>query len=82
MLNIRSSHDMALWLFIMKKGFPAFGIDNNLAYYRVVSSSNTSNKIIAAKEVWHVYRRIEKLNIFYSLFCFISYAINAIIKRL
>ena len=54
MPNIRSSHDMALWLLIMKRGFSAYGLDENLAKYRVVSSSNTANKIKAAKEVWEV----------------------------
>ena len=29
MPNIRSSHDMALWLLIMKRGFAAYGLDEN-----------------------------------------------------
>ena len=62
MPNIRSSHDMALWLLIMKRGFSAYGLDENLAKHRVVSSSNTANKIKAAKDVWDVYRKVEKLN--------------------
>jgi teichuronic acid biosynthesis glycosyltransferase TuaG len=82
MPNIRSSHDMALWLLIMKRGFSAYGLEQNLAKYRVVSSSNTSNKVKASKEVWNVYRKVEKLNIFYSAICFIGYAFNAIKKRL
>jgi teichuronic acid biosynthesis glycosyltransferase TuaG len=81
MPNIRSSHDMALWLLIMKRGFSAYGLDENLAYYRIVSTSNTSKKWKAAKEVWDVYRRQEKLNILYSIYCFIGYAFNAIKKR-
>jgi teichuronic acid biosynthesis glycosyltransferase TuaG len=82
MPNIRSSHDMALWLLIMKRGFSAYGLDENLAKYRVVSSSNTANKTKAAKEVWNVYRKVEKLNIVYSTICFMGYAFNAIKKRL
>ena len=82
MLNIRSSHDMALWLLIMRRGFYAYGLDENLAKYRVVSSSNTANKIEAAKEVWHVYRYVEGLNMFYSAICFVSYVFHAIKKRL
>ena len=42
MPSIRSSHDMALWLLIMKRGFIAYGFNENLAKYRIVSSSNTS----------------------------------------
>ena len=82
MPNIRSSHDMALWLLIMKRGFSAYGLDENLSKYRVVSSSNTSNKIKAAKEVWDVYRKVEKLNLFYASLCFLGYAFNAVKKRL
>ena len=81
MPNIRSSHDMALWLLIMKRGFSAYGLDENLAYYRIVSTSNTSKKWKAAKEVWDVYRKKEKINILYSIYYFIGYAFNAIKKR-
>ena len=40
MSNIRSSHDMALWLLIMRRGFKAYGLDKILAKYRLVSTSN------------------------------------------
>ena len=81
MPNIRSSHDMALWLLIMRRGFSAYGLDENLARYRIVSTSNTANKWRAAKDVWMVYRQFEKLSFFYSIWCFLNYAFNAIIKR-
>ena len=82
MPNIRSSHDMALWLLIMKRGFPGYGLDKILAQYRVVSNSNTSSKLRAAKDVWKVYREIEKLSFFYSTWCFLNYAFNAFLKRI
>ena len=82
MPNICSSHDMALWLLIMRKGFDAYGLDENLARYRIVSTSNTTNKWRAAKDVWIVYRQFEKLSFFYSIWCFSNYAFNAIIKRI
>ncbi len=82
MPNINSSHDMALWLLIMKRGFFAYGLGKNLAYYRIVSTSNTSKKWKAAKEVWGVYRKVENLNIIYSTYCFIGYVFNAIKKRM
>ncbi len=81
MPNIRSSHDMALWLLIMRRGFTAYGLDENLARYRVVSTSNTNNIWRAANDVWKVYREIEKLSFLYSIWCFLNYAFNAIIKR-
>jgi teichuronic acid biosynthesis glycosyltransferase TuaG len=82
MPNIRSSHDMALWLLVMKRGFSAYGLDENLAKYRIVSSSNTANKLKAAKDVWSVYRRVERLSFGYSIICFVGYTFNAIKKRL
>jgi teichuronic acid biosynthesis glycosyltransferase TuaG len=82
MPNIRSSHDMALWLLLMKRGFDAFGLEENLGSYRVVSTSNTSNKLKAAFDVWEVYRKVERLGLFYSIWCFINYAFNAIKKRI
>tara|TARA_B110000240_G_scaffold21373_1_gene21722 strand:+ start:5477 stop:6226 length:750 start_codon:yes stop_codon:yes gene_type:complete len=82
MPSIRSSHDMALWLLIMKRGFDAYGLNENLANYRVVSTSNTSDKLDAAKDVWRVYRQFEKLSFFYSIWCFLNYAFNAVTKRI
>lgn len=79
---IKSSHDMALWLLILKRGFKAYGFQEVLAGYRLVSTSNTAKKWKAAKDVWTVYREIESLSIFYSAFCFLGYAINAILKRI
>lgn len=80
--QIKSSHDMALWLNIMKRGFNAYGYSEVLAYYRLTNNSISSNKIKSAKTVWKVYRDIEKLNFFKSLYCFTFYALNSIKRRL
>lgn len=82
MPNIKSSHDMALWLLVMKRGFKAYALQETLAHYRLVATSNTAKKWKAAKDVWRVYRDIEHINVFYSAFCFAGYAINAVLKRL
>jgi teichuronic acid biosynthesis glycosyltransferase TuaG len=79
---IKSSHDMALWLLILKRGYKAYGMQEILAGYRLVSTSNTSKKWRAAKDVWRVYRDFEKLSFCYAGFCFCGYALNAAIKRL
>tara|TARA_B100000287_G_C20606172_1_gene770162 strand:- start:146 stop:898 length:753 start_codon:yes stop_codon:yes gene_type:complete len=81
MPDISSSHDMALWLLIMRRGFKAYGLDKNLALYRITSNSNTSNKIKSIIDVWRVYRNIEQLNLVYSLWCFLNYLFHAIKKR-
>ena len=79
---IKSSHDMALWLLIMKRGFRAYALNEVLATYRLVSTSNTANKWKAVKDVWKVYRDIEGLSFFKSTICFCCYIVNAIIKRI
>ncbi len=79
---IKSSHDMALWLLIMKRGFKAYGLKYVLAGYRLVSTSNTAKKWKAAKDVWKVYREIEGLSVLYAAYCFCGYAINAVLKRI
>lgn len=79
---IKSSHDMALWLLLMKRGFKFYGLNESLAKYRLVSTSNTAKKWKAAKDVWKVYREIEHLNVVYSAFNFCGYALNAVLKRI
>lgn len=79
---IKSSHDMALWLLIMKRGFKAYGLKEVLSGYRLVSTSNTAKKWKAAKDVWRVYREIENLSVLYAVYCFCGYAINAVWKRI
>lgn len=80
--KIKSSHDMALWLQIMKRGFLAYGLDHAYASYRIVSTSITANKLSAAFDVWKVYRNIEGLSFLYSSYCFIHYVFNAFKKRI
>lgn len=82
MPNIKSSHDMALWLMIMKKGFKAYGLNEVLAKYRLVSTSNTAKKYQVFSDVWKVYREIEKLPLLRSSWYFMNYVYNAIKKRI
>jgi teichuronic acid biosynthesis glycosyltransferase TuaG len=82
MKNIRSSHDMALWLELLKRGHSAYGLNEVLAKYRLVSTSNTSKKYIAAKEVWDVYRKVEELTLIKSSWFFLNYVFHALKKRL
>lgn len=81
MPEIRTRQDFAFWLSILRKGYKAHGLNETLASYRYVSDSISSNKIKAAKRNWQVYREIEKLGFFYSIWCFINYAYNGVKKR-
>ncbi|WP_243388118.1 glycosyltransferase family 2 protein [Bacillus kexueae] len=80
MVNIRTRQDFVLWLDILKRGYKAYGLQEELAYYRKVKGSISSNKLKAAKRNWQVYREIEKISFLRSLWYFIMYATNAIKK--
>lgn len=78
---VRKGQDFATWLSILKKGHNAYGLNGNLAHYRVVNNSLSSNKIGALKRTWNIYRNVENLSFIKSCYCFVGYAINAIKKR-
>ncbi len=82
MPNLRSSHDMALWADLLKTIDKAEGINDTLASYRLVDTSNTANKWKASKEVWAVYRNHLNLSIIKSSYYFIQYVFNALKKRM
>lgn len=82
MPNIAKRQDLGLWLRILKQVDRAYGIDDCLADYYVGVSTVSSNKVVAAKYQWRIYRDIEKLPFFSSLYYFISYATNAIKNRM
>ena len=74
------NEDYVLWLEIVKETKIIFGLKENLAFYRVLNNSRSSNKIKAAKDRWDVYRKIEKLSLFKSIYYFLQYVIRALKK--
>lgn len=73
MPNIIKRQDYGLWLKILKKIDYAEGILEPLAKYRIVKNSVSSNKLIAAKYVWKIFREVEKLSFLQSLYYFCWY---------
>lgn len=82
MVDIRKNQDMATWLSILKKDVIAYGLNENLAKYRLVKGSISNNKFKTIKTVWNTYRECEKLSLIKSIYCFICYSGNAVIKRI
>lgn len=72
--------DYTLWLKIMKKIKITKGILEPLASYRIVSNSVSANKIKSATWQWRIYRDVEKLNLFKSIYYFMHYAFNGVMK--
>ena len=82
MPNIRRRQDAATWCQLLKAGYDCYEVPENLSYYRVVKNSLSSNKFKAIKTNWYWYRKIEKLPLWKTIYCFIGYAFNAVKKRI
>ena len=79
---MRRRQDAATWLQVLKRGHKCYGMSDILAKYRRVENSLSSNKFKAVTGVWYLYREVENLNIFLSLYCFMRYAFLAVWKRI
>lgn len=75
------SEDTATWWKILKNNNIAYGLNENLTYYRRSENTLSSNKFEAIKRIWYLYRKVEKLGIFYSIYNFCFYAVNAVKRR-
>ncbi len=82
MPDLRRRQDAATWLQVLKNGNNCFGMKDVLAMYRRTENSLSSNKIKAVKGVWYLYRKVEKLSLQFSIYCFIRYAFLAVWKRI
>jgi len=80
MPDILRRQDYALWLKILKQIPYAYGLNESLAYYRVRTSSISSNKIRASRYHWKVLRDIEKLPIYKAIYYFGWYTYKSIMK--
>ncbi len=74
--------DYILWLSILKRGFVAHGLREDLARYRVVRGSLSSKPKRSAAWVWDVYRKVEGLGPLRSAWCMAHYGARAVLKRL
>jgi len=75
------SEDTALWWKILRDGYIAYGLDENLVRYRRVGKSLSSNKLEAIRRIWNLYRRVEGLGLFASIWNFCFWAVRAVVRR-
>ena len=75
------SEDTATWWNILRQGYIAYGLDENLVLYRRSVGTLSSNKLEAIRRIWNLYRKVEKLSLAYSLYNFVFYAIRAVLRR-
>lgn len=80
---VRKGQDTATWLMLMReRNVTAYLLDEVLNTYRQVENSISSNKYQALKRTWHTYRQLEQLSLPVAGYCFVSYALNALKRRL
>lgn len=82
MPSLRRCEDAATWLQLLKAGHNCYGINDVMCSYRRVEGSLSSGKIDGARSIWFLYRKVEKLNLYFSVICFLRYAVLAVWKRI
>ena len=80
-MPIIKSEDTALWWKVLRKGYVAYGLDENLVRYRRVGKSLSSNKLEALRRIWNLYRKAEGMSIPSSAYHFCFWAVNAVLRR-
>lgn len=76
------SEDTALWWKVLRNGYTAYGLNENLVLYRRPGRSLSSNKLEAIRRIWNLYRRAEGLSVPYSLYNFCFWAVRAVLRRI
>lgn len=76
------SEDTALWWKVLKQGYTAYGLNENLAEYRRAGKSLSSNKLEALRRIWNLYRKTEGMNIAGSAWHFCFWAVRAVRRRM
>ncbi len=75
------SEDTALWWKVLRNGYTAYGLDENLVKYRRVAQSLSSNKLEAVRRIWALYRKAEGMGILNSAWNFCFWAVRAVKRR-
>lgn len=81
-MPVVESEDTATWWKILRSGHTAYGLNEPLVIYRRPAKSLSSNKFVAMKRIWNLYRQEEKLTIPISITCFFMWAFRATMRRL
>jgi teichuronic acid biosynthesis glycosyltransferase TuaG len=72
--------DLATWLKVLQLTDYAYGLNHVLTKYRVYSGQASRNKANMAKENWRLYRDVEGLNFYKSVFYFFHYAVRGLLR--
>ena len=76
-----ASEDTATWWQILRAGHTGYGLDKNLVLYRRASGTLSSNKFVALKRIWNLYRKAAGLSVLSSATHFVRWAFRAVLRR-
>lgn len=80
MPDVLYRQDMGLWLSYLKVINVACGIKKPLAIYRIRENSHSRNKVNLLSHQWFFYRNVENLSFLSSIYYFILWIKNGLIK--
>lgn len=80
-MPVMKSEDTALWWKVLRNGYVAYGLDENLAKYRRAGRTLSSNKLEALRRIWNLYRKAEGMGIVSSAWHFCFWAARAVKRR-
>ena len=80
-MPVMKSEDTALWYKVLRNGYTAYGLDENLVKYRRAGKTLSSNKLEAIRRIWNLYRKAEGLSVVRSAYHFCFWALNAVRRR-
>lgn len=75
------SEDTALWFRVLRSGYLAYGLNENLVRYRRTGGTLSANKVEALRRIWNLYRREEGLGLVRSAYHFCFWALRAVKRR-
>lgn len=81
-MPVIKSEDTALWWKVLRAGYTAYGLDENLAKYRRAGRTLSSNKLEAIRRIWNLYRKAEGMSVADSAGHFCLWALRAVRRRL
>ena len=81
-MPVIKSEDTALWWKILRNGYTAYGLDENLVKYRRAGKTLSSNKLEALRRIWNLYRKAEGMGIINSAYHFCFWAVHALQRRI
>ncbi|CAH7484620.1 putative teichuronic acid biosynthesis glycosyltransferase TuaG [Vibrio chagasii] len=79
---LRTGQDYAYWLLLLRDGAKARVIPEPLTFYRITPNSISRNKIKKARRQWEIYRDVEGIGIYRSLYFFLYYAFRAVFRKI